>query len=555
MVKARWANNRINGLQIGNNWSSDPSKIKIHAHNFFEEKFRARDSRKPSLRCEGLNKLSDHEALNLIAPFTCDEIKVTVWDCGGDKAPGPDGFNFDFLKSFWDILGGDFLKRPAKIGGVSADLSLGVYTQSDFEGSRQSFKTGYGFFNLGKYDLAFVANRNIVDGPLIINEILSWLKQSKLQAMFFRIDFNKAYDSLDWDFIDSILAQMNFPERWRIWVQGLLKASRSSVLINGAPTKEFDMFRGVRQGDPLSPYLFILALEAFHWMLSKATSMGIFHGLSLPQDGPVISHLFFADDALILGQWSSANFINLRRLLRCFFLVSGLQVNLHKCGLTGLNVDELEIKTKAEILGCKLCELPFDYLGLKVGANMNQKKHWKKVIDTFQKRLSGWKIKSLSMGGRLVLIKSVLNALPTYYFSLYRAPKKVLEVLEKIRCNFFWGGSDNQKKIHWVARQNILKPKEKGGLGIEPLEYSNISLLAKWFWRYNTEPSRLWRRVIDAIHVNRRHFTLIPVNPYVGGVWKAVNKICEEIEKVGINLQDHLVYANGVIKWKEEKEG
>ncbi|KAI3794113.1 hypothetical protein L1987_36740 [Smallanthus sonchifolius] len=170
---------------------------------------------------------------------------------------------------------------------------------------------------------------------------------------------------------------MNFPNRWRLWIKGVLKSAKASTLINGSPSKEFLCSRGIRQGDPLSPFLFLIAMESLNWMLQKARELGVFR-----------------------------------------------EINTGKCSLLGINVPDCEVSDLANIAQCKVVSCPFSYLGLIVGANMNLAKIWKQVIDTFEARLSSWKTKNLSIGGRVVLIRAVLDSLPVYFFSLYKAPNK-----------------------------------------------------------------------------------------------------------------------------------
>jgi hypothetical protein len=184
----------------------------------------------------------------------------------------------------------------------------------------------------------FLSGRNIIDGPLIINEIISWVKKKKGKSLLFKIDFEKAFDHINWKFIDSMMYQMNFPCKWRNWVWSVLSSARSSVLINGSPTFEFQYQRGVRQGDPLSPFLFIIAMEALTCMMNRAVDVGLFRGFFTPNGGPVISHLLYVDDALIVGEWSLQNIKNMARILRCFFLISRLKINYSKSNLFGLGV-------------------------------------------------------------------------------------------------------------------------------------------------------------------------------------------------------------------------
>jgi hypothetical protein len=133
---------------------------------------------------------------------------------------------------------------------------------------------------------AFIQDRNILDGPLVMSEVLSWLKKDKSKAFVFKVDFNKAFDSINWEFIGAVLEQMCFPSRWRQWIKGIMASARSSVLTNGSPTGEFNCERGVRQGDPLSPFIFILAMEDFASFISAAVREGILTGIMLPNGGP-----------------------------------------------------------------------------------------------------------------------------------------------------------------------------------------------------------------------------------------------------------------------------
>uniref|UniRef100_A0A251SP92 Putative reverse transcriptase domain-containing protein n=1 Tax=Helianthus annuus TaxID=4232 RepID=A0A251SP92_HELAN len=232
------------------------------------------------------------------------------------------------------------------------------------------------------------------------------------------------------------------------WVEGVLKSARSAVLLNGSPTFEFGCSKGIRRGDQLSPLLFLLVMEALSSIFCKAGLEGIFEGIQRPNNGPVISHLFYANDALILGDWDRGNVKNVGRCLRIFYLCSGLKINLHKSYLYGLGVDNDDTKDTANVIGCKYDNTPVSYLGIKVGANTNRIRNWDPVIEIFDKRLLVWKAKTLSIGGRLTLINYVLESLPIYYFSLYKAPAGIIKSLEAKMRKFLWAGSIDKNKMN-----------------------------------------------------------------------------------------------------------
>ncbi|KAJ0814615.1 putative RNA-directed DNA polymerase [Helianthus annuus] len=366
---------------------------------------------------------------------------------------------------------------------------------------------------------AFVAGRYILDGPLVISEVLSWAKRSGKELFMFKIDFEKAYDNVNWAFLISVMRQMNFPDVWCKWIEGVLVSARSSVLVNGSPTFEFSCEKGIRQGDPISPFLFIIVMEALSGLIRKACDVGVFKGVVLPNGGPVCSHLLYADDAMVMGEWSDDNFICLRRMLRIFHMCSGLRINIHKSTLFGVGKSIEDVNDKANGMGCRSGVTPFIYLGIQVGANMSRIGNWEPVLKVFKSRLSRWKSKVLSIGGRLTLIKSVLESLPSYYFSLFKAPVAIINALESLIKKFLWGGNSDINKVHWVGWDTVSRPKEQGGLGIRKLGDCNSAFLVKWLWRYRQEGSAVWRRVIDAIHGSKRKWETYPHSARYSGTW------------------------------------
>ena len=239
-----------------------------------------------------------------------------------------------------------------------------------------------------------------------------------------------------------------------------------------------------------------------------------------------------------MGEWSRSNLKNLASILKCFNASPGLKVNFHKSKVFGIGTSIRETENWASILGCEAGSFPFNYLGIPIGANMNLCKNWKPIIDKLQAKLSTWKSKTLSFGGRLTLITSVLGNLPTYFFSMFKAPKAVTDKLDQIRRRFLWGGDDSKRKIHWVSWDKVVAPKSEGGLGVGTIRTLNTSLLVKWWWRLKTEKNSLWVNVVKGFHnlQNKPHDYLS--NLKIRGVWNNIAACKNDLKKVGLDTMD-----------------
>ncbi|GKC10968.1 RNA-directed DNA polymerase, eukaryota [Tanacetum coccineum] len=212
---------------------------------------------------------------------------------------------------------------------------------------------------------AFVSNRRILDGLFILNELLSWCKHKNFKAMVFKVNFEKAFDSIRWDYLQDILKMFSFGEKWCGWINDCLNSAMGSVLVNGIRTIEFQFHKGLKQRDPLSPLLSILIMESLHLSFSKVTNACLF--LGIPIDSSLtLSHLFFADDAIFVSKWDSLNIRTIVNILKCFHFASGLKINFHKSILMGIGTRLEEVDATAITLGCSISTTPFVHLGVKV---------------------------------------------------------------------------------------------------------------------------------------------------------------------------------------------
>ncbi|GJV51737.1 putative RNA-directed DNA polymerase, eukaryota, reverse transcriptase zinc-binding domain protein [Tanacetum coccineum] len=280
------------------------------------------------------------------------------------------GFNFNFIKAYWDILKAEFFScikyfestgsfanscNPSFIVLIpkkSNPLGFSDYRPISLIGCVYKVISKILALRLAKVissmigpnQTAFLTGRKMLDACLIANEVIRMAKIEDHKLPLFKVDFEKALDSVCWNFLLDIMIQMGFGDKWRRWIASCPSSASISVLINGPPSKEFEMERGLRQGDPLSPFLFLIVFEALQISIIEACNSGLFSGVSLVEGGFNISLLQYADDALFFGKWSRSNARNLVLILKCFEEASGLKVNLSKSRLfgVGVNLDEVE---------------------------------------------------------------------------------------------------------------------------------------------------------------------------------------------------------------------
>ncbi|GKE80067.1 hypothetical protein Tco_1550067, partial [Tanacetum coccineum] len=192
-------------------------------------------------------------------------------------------------------------------------------------------------------------------------------------------------------------------------------------------------------------------------------SWGLFKGILIDKS-LTLSHLFYADDEVFIGKWDKSNLATIVNVLKCFFLASGLKINIHKSKLMGIGIPQEEFNSAASLIGCSTLSTPFNYLGVKVGAPSSRSSSWEEVLSKISYRLSKWKLKSLSIGGRFTLLKSVLSSMPLYHMSIYKVPMGVLNKMESLRRNFFNGVDNKERKISMIGWKKVLASKKKRGL-------------------------------------------------------------------------------------------
>nr|GEV27004.1 putative RNA-directed DNA polymerase, eukaryota, reverse transcriptase zinc-binding domain protein [Tanacetum cinerariifolium] len=362
----------IRGVMVDGEWVERPDRVKREFIQRFSTRFGQSTGSQIHIDMNFLKVLSADQQAELERPISKVELKTAVWDCGVDKTPDiPKGCNSSFIALIPKSPDANMVKvfRPISLIGSLYKIitkilaSHLVYVLGELVSETQS---------------AFIADRQILDGPFILNEVIQWCSSKKKQAIIFKVDFEKAYDSVRWDFLDEILSKFSFGHKWRMWIQSCLTSSRGSIIINGSPTEEFQFYKGLKQGDLLSLFLFILIMESLHLSFQRVVDAGMFKGIQL-STSMNISHMLYADDAVFVGRWCDGNINTLIHVLDCFHRASGLKINMSKSKILGVNVEDNKVSHAAAKLGCLILKVPFIYLGSKVGGNMSRISAWKEA--------------------------------------------------------------------------------------------------------------------------------------------------------------------------------
>ena len=301
----------------------------------------------------------------MVKPFSLEEVKAAVWDCNNFKSLGPDDISFGFIKEFWDILKDDVMRfmvefhrngRLTKgINSTFIALIPKVVSPQRLNDFRPISLVGSMYKILSKVlanrlrsimrsiisdsQSSFIKGRKILDGILVANEVVDEARKSNKELLLFKVDFEKAYDSINWGYLDEVMKMMGFPTLWRKWIKECIGTASASALVNGSPTAEFPLKRGMRQGDLFFPLLFLLAAEGFHVLMESMSVNNLFSGYHMGgSESVIVSHLQFDDDTLILGEKAWANVRGMRVVLLLFESLFGLKVNFSKSQLVGVNV-------------------------------------------------------------------------------------------------------------------------------------------------------------------------------------------------------------------------
>lgn len=230
-------------------------------------------------------------------------------------------------------------------------------------------------------------------------------------------------------------------------------------------------------------------------------------GCSVGKGAPILTHLFFADDAILFGKATEENMYQLMEILNAYSKASGQRINLAKSGVIGGKFMDYRVKTKlAGILQMQLWENPGKYLGLPAEWSRSKTSALNWIKEKIEKKIEGWKENLLNQAGKEVLIKSVLQAIPTYVIAIVRFPKNLCQKICASIARFWWRNNGKDRGIHWKSWKWLTRNKSEGGLGFKDFSDMNSTILAKQAWRIVNNPESLWVKILKALYFPNEEF-------------------------------------------------
>ena len=534
----RVANGRKRRCTITSLWDGDTelttkSEIKDHIVGYYKSLFRADPPSNIHLSQEVWRDnfcLSNAASEHLIRPFEIEELDKIIRETKLNTAPGPDGFSVPFYRAFWPQVRNDLYEMLILLHNEELDLKrlnfgvISLIPKSSNPTYIKQFRPICVLNDCFKFlskavtnrltevandvisptQTAFIPGRFILEGCVIIHEVLHEMRTRNLEGIVLKIDFEKAYDKVRWDFLIEVMERKGFPTKWISWIKSCVMGGRVCVNINGERTDFFRTFRGLRQGDPLSPLLFNLVSDALAVMFDSAKRAGVLKGL-VPSIFPGgITHLQYADDTVLFIANEDKQIVATKFILYCFEEMASLKINFHKSEVFTLGMNEIDTLRVAQMLNCPVGCFPMKYLGLPISPDKILNHDFKFLGQKLEKRLGTWGAGDLSHAGRAVQINACLSSIPSYAMGFYQLPEGVHQRFDKIRNRYYWAGNKLKGKYHMVKWEDMAFPKDFGGLGFTETRKMNIALLAIWIINIESDDQSLCLEVLRRKYLQER---------------------------------------------------
>ena len=452
------------------------------------------------------------------APITPEEVLAAISDLPSDKAPGSDGFTALFFKKCWSIIKFDIMRAVSALECCtsrslhllnSANMILLPKTPEAAHPSQFRPISLIHFFAklftkilarrlrprmhelVHPCQSAFIKSRAIHDNFVFVRAQARLFRQKKFPALLLKLDLQKAFDSLSWEFLLEVLEAKGFGQRWRDWIACLLYTATTKIIVNGEFSRRIFHRRGLRQGDPLSPQLFVIVTDVLAALFAMADRVGALKTNRYLLAQNRIS--LYADDVVIFTEPDQQELQSVKLIMQCFGEASGLITNFKKSSILPIHCSHLDVTALAAILSCPVQNFPCTYLGLPLSDQRLRKADLQPYLDKLAAKVKGWNKGNFSLDARLLLVKHVLSAMHIHHLLVIDPPAWLIKAIDKLRRGFLWCNDElaigGRCLVRWAA---ICRPPEFGGLGIVDLQRKATALRVRWLWHSWTQTDKAW---------------------------------------------------------------
>ncbi|XP_025635616.1 uncharacterized protein [Arachis hypogaea] len=489
------------------------------------------------------------------------EIKEAVFAMGSFKAPGRDGLQAVFYQSQWDKVGSDLctlihriFHEPEKVQEINETLITLIPKVEPVTSLKQmrpislcnvSYKVvtkvlANRIRNLMEKlvkptQCSFVPGRHSSNNIINAQEVIHTMRSKKGPKgwMTIKIDLEKAYDRIKWSFVRDTLLEVGFPNHIIKLIMSCISTARMRVLWNGEELDEFFPSRGIRQGDPLSPYIFVLCIERLSQLVNAAVDHGFWKPIKLNRDGPKLSHLCFADDLILFAEANLQQVDIIKKCLKAFCDSSGQKISNEKTRVYfSKNVGNQVRIEISEALEFARTDNLGKYLGVPLLHSKVSKHTFNDIINKLNSRLNSWKASSLSFAGRTTLVKSVLSSIPLYTMQTALLLVSTCNVIDRKCRSFLWGDTDQSKKNHLMNWDKVCQPKKAGGLGIRHASKMNHTFMMKAGWGLVEKRDSLWATVLRSKYkAGKDIIPNVERKPNSSNMWKGICKSWPDVKQ------------------------
>jgi hypothetical protein len=343
---------------------------------------------------------------------------------------------------------------------------------------------------------AFVPCRSIHDNAMVACEVVHYMKTDRRQTnknVALKLDISKAYDRINWLYLKEVMLRLGFAPQWVRWILMCIETVDYLVLVNNNLVGPIIPGRGLRQGNPLSSYLFILCAEGLTALTRQAERRGDLHGVRICTNAPVVSHLLFTDVCFLFFRAAESEAHTIKNIFSIYEAASGQAINLPKSEIYYSTPVDTTVRTSlTQILGVQAVLGTAKYLGLPSMVGRSKQATFGYIKDRIWQQINSWSSKCLSKAGREVMIKSVLQSIPTYMMSIFLLPKTLIADIGKMLNAFWWGhGGATNRGLHWMSWEKLTVHKNNGGMGFKDLIAFNAAMLGKQAWKFITDGNSL----------------------------------------------------------------